>query len=140
MPPTTPPSLSWPSGHVNVTLVERANQDAKSEMGWDEFQAQKYRAWEHHCALTVLACWFIVQTKLHWARTASADSALAQEFAVEVLPNLSVANVRVLLRAVMPLPQLSPGEAAEQVARHLLNRHRSRQSRLKKKRLQRIQM
>ena len=28
-------------------FVERANQDAKSETGWDEFQAQKYRAWEH---------------------------------------------------------------------------------------------
>jgi hypothetical protein len=34
-------------------FVERSIQDAKSELGWDEFQALKYRAWEHHLALTI---------------------------------------------------------------------------------------
>jgi SRSO17 transposase len=29
-------------------FVERTFQDAKSELGWDELQAQTYRAWEHH--------------------------------------------------------------------------------------------
>ena len=44
-------------------VIERANQDAKSELGWDEWQAQKYRAWDHHLALTVLsASWFIAAT------------------------------------------------------------------------------
>jgi hypothetical protein len=39
-------------------FIERSNQDAKSELGWDELQAHKYQAWEHHLALTVLAlCW-----------------------------------------------------------------------------------
>jgi SRSO17 transposase len=33
-------------------FIERANQDAKSEIGWDELRAQKYRAWEPHLALT----------------------------------------------------------------------------------------
>ena len=33
-------------------FVERVIQDAKEEQGWDEFQAQKYLAWEHHTALT----------------------------------------------------------------------------------------
>jgi SRSO17 transposase len=28
-------------------FVERSIQDAKSELGWDEFQAQELRAWEH---------------------------------------------------------------------------------------------
>src|SRR3990172_7673797 len=40
-------------------FIERANQEAKSEIGWDEFQAQKYRGWDHHLALTILASWFI---------------------------------------------------------------------------------
>ena len=40
-------------------FIERANQETKSEIGWDEFQAQKYRGWEHHLALTILANWFI---------------------------------------------------------------------------------
>jgi SRSO17 transposase len=44
-------------------FVERANQDTKSETGWAELQAQKYRAWEHHLAMTILATWFIAQTK-----------------------------------------------------------------------------
>ena len=40
-------------------FIERSNQDAKSEFGWDEFQAIKYKAWEHHLALTIMASWFI---------------------------------------------------------------------------------
>jgi SRSO17 transposase len=36
-------------------LIERSHQDAKDELGWDEFQARKYRAWGHHLALTILA-------------------------------------------------------------------------------------
>jgi hypothetical protein len=35
-------------------FVERSIQDAKSELGWDEFQAIKYRTWEHQLALTML--------------------------------------------------------------------------------------
>ena len=48
--------------------IERANQDAKSEAGWDELQAQKYGPWEHHLALTILATWFVVETNLDRAR------------------------------------------------------------------------
>lgn len=114
-------------------LVERANQDAKSEMGWDELQAQKYLAWEHHLALTVLATWFVAQTKLEWAAQYARDPALPPQLAVEVLPALSVANVRTLLRAVMPLPQLTPEAAAALVVEHLVNRSRSRKSRMKSK-------
>jgi len=36
-------------------FTERTYQDAKSELGWADFQAQKYRAWEHHTALTAAA-------------------------------------------------------------------------------------
>ncbi|MGD0708454.1 MAG: hypothetical protein ABSA51_08375 [Anaerolineaceae bacterium] len=35
-------------------FVERVIQDSKDEVGADEFQAQKYIAWEHHTALTVI--------------------------------------------------------------------------------------
>ena len=45
-------------------FVERANQEAKSELGWDELQARKYLAWEHHLALTVLASWFIAANQI----------------------------------------------------------------------------
>lgn len=115
-------------------FVERSNQDAKSEVGWDEFQAQKFRAWEHQLALTILATWFIAQTKHEWAQTYARDAALAQELQVDQLPALSVANVRELLQAVLPLPQLSPAEATRLVIQHLVNRAHSTASRLRTQR------
>jgi hypothetical protein len=112
-------------------LVERSNEDAKSELGWDEFQAQKYVAWQHHVALTVLASWFVAQTKLEWAQTTDRDPDVARGFEVDVLPALSMANVRTLLQAVLPLPHLTPQQATDLVITHLINRTRSRKSRLK---------
>jgi SRSO17 transposase len=128
-PESTVGELAWLK--CQRYFVERANQDAKSELGWDEFQAQKYRAWEHEVALTVLASWFIAETKLDWASQFARDPGLAQEFAVEVLPRLSTANVREMLRATMPLPQLTPEQATDLVVEHLVNRTRARKSRLK---------
>jgi len=112
-------------------FAERANQDSKTEIGWDEFQAQKYRAWDHQLALTVLGSWFIAETKLDWAKESARDPELARQFEVEVLPMLSVASVRELLRAVMPLAQLTPKQATELVVKHLVNRTRSKKSRIK---------
>lgn len=115
-------------------FVERVIQDAKDEQGWDEFQAQKYLAWEHHTALTACALWFIATTKLSWAEECQRDPELVQQLEVEVLPALSTANVREMLRSVMPLPQLSPEEAQSQVIKHLVNRSRSTASRLRHRR------
>lgn len=113
-------------------FIERSNQDAKSELGWDEFQAIKYRAWEHHLAFTILASWFVTETQLDWARDHPRDPFLLEQYEIDALPNLSLANVRTLLRAVMPLPQLSAAQAAALVVEHLDNRTRSRKSRLHK--------
>lgn len=118
-------------------FVERTIQDAKSELGWDECQAFKYRAWEHHLALTIMAAWFITQTRLEWQAHYAADPQVQELLEVDELPVLSVANVRELLRATMPLRQLSIAQAQELIAQHLLNRARSRKSRLKKQRGQR---
>ena len=112
-------------------FTERTFEDAKTEIGWDEFQAQKYRAWEHHLALTAAALWFIAQTKMVWAQMYRRDPELAHQLEVEVLPALSTANVRELLKAVLPLPQLTPQEAMDLVITHLINRARSTRSRLK---------
>jgi len=113
-------------------FVECSIQDAKSELGWDEFQAIKYRAWEHQLALTILASWFIAETRLDWQAEYARDPTLTQDYEMDQLPALSVANVRELLRAAMPLPHLSPEQAALLVVKHLDNRTRSRRSRLKK--------
>ena len=112
-------------------FVERVLEDAKDECGWDEFQAQKYLAWQHHTALTACALWFIAKQKLKWAAECARDPDLVQHFQIDVLPALSTANVRSLLKAVLPLPELSKEEARRQVAQHLVNRSRSKASRLR---------
>lgn len=113
-------------------FIERSNQDAKSELGWGEFQGIKYRGWQHHLAFTILASWFITETRLDWAADHPRDPFLLEHYGTDVLPNLSLANVRTLLRAAMPLPQLSPEQAAALVVEHLDNRTRSRTSRLRR--------
>ena len=104
------------------------------KVNWDEFQAIKYRGWKHHLALTILASWFIAEIKLDWMARIQRDPALLETFQVDVLPLLSVANVRELLRAAMPRRQLTTEEATRLVIKHLVNRTRSRRSRLKKQR------
>lgn len=113
-------------------FVERSIHDAKSELGWDDFQATKFLAWEHQLALTILAAWFVAETKLDWIIDHPRDPALLDDYQVEVLPALSMANVRTLLCAALPLPQLSLTDAAALVVQHLDNRTRSRKSRLKR--------
>ena len=135
--PDTPlETMAWRKSHRY--FMERSNQDAKSELGWDEFQATKYRAWEHQLALTILASWFVAETRLDWMTRYERDPVLLAQYEVEVLPLLSVGNVRELLRAAMPLPQLSPQEAAALVVEHLVNRTLSRKSRLRMQRIPQI--
>lgn len=115
-------------------FAERIFQDAKSEGGWDELVARKYRSWMHHTALDALALWFIAETKLDWEQAHPRDPELKCQLEVEELPALSMANVRELLQAVLPLKQLSPEEATRLVLKHLVHRSRSTRSRLKAQR------
>lgn len=126
---TSTSQLIESSCHRQIT--ERVYQDAKVELGWDDFQARKYRAWEHHLALTAAALWFIAEVKLTYRETYPRDPELANQLAVAVLPTLSVANVRDLLQAVLPLPQFTPDQARSLVATHLVNRAHATSSRLK---------
>ena len=131
--------LNDPASTSEITLIkascqrcwiERTFQDAKSELGWDEFRAQKYQAWEHHFALTALALWFIAKVKMKWQKQHPRDQELCMDLGVEVLPPLSASNVRELLQAVLPLPELSPSQARNIVASHFVRRARSTASRL----------
>jgi|SRR5215207_142847 len=120
--------LAW--GKCQRFFIEVTNREAKSEAGWDELRAQKFPAWEHQLALSCLATWFIAQTKLDWRTAYPRDPALVKELRVDQLPQLSMANIRELLRAVMPLPRLTVERATDLVVEHLVNRTRSRKSRL----------
>jgi hypothetical protein len=109
------------------SVVERAFEDATSELGWDAFQAQKDRASDHHLAL-----WFIAQTKLEWAPLDERDPELARQSEVKVLPVRSTANVRELLKATLPLRRLTPQEATALVSEQLIRRARSNRQPLEK--------
>ncbi len=115
-------------------FAERTFQDAKTETGWDELVARKYRAWMHHTALSALALWFAATTKLDWAMQYPPDSQLAHQLQVPVLPALSTSNIRELLKAVLPLKRLSPQKATQLVIKHLVSRARSTSCRLKNQR------
>ena len=117
-------------------FVERTFQDAKTEAGWDELVARKYRAFLHHTALNALALWFAAETKLDWAAQYPPDTSLATQLEVEQLPALSIANIRELLKAVLPLKQLSPEQARQLVVKHLVDRSHSIRCRLKTQRRQ----
>ncbi len=112
-------------------FVERTFQDAKDELGWAEFEARKYRAWEHHLALTAAALWFAAQTKLEWERECRRDIRLALETGVPALPALSTANLRELMRAALPLSPPTLAEASLSVVKRLVQRARSIGSRLR---------
>ena len=109
-------------------FVERTFQDEKSEFGWDELVARKYRAWVHHAALDALALYFVMSVRRLWAKKYPRSEELKKEFSIPKLPALSVANIRMLLLAVMPLHQLTPAQALDLVEIHLDNRAGSTRS------------
>jgi SRSO17 transposase len=113
-------------------FVERTFQDEKSELGWDELVAQKYRAWMHHAALAALALYFVMSVRRRWAEKYPRAEELKEEYGVPKLPALSVANIRELLAAVMPLERFTPEQAMRVVIGHLENRADSTSSRCHK--------
>ncbi len=119
----------WRSGRY---FVERTFQDAKTECGWDELVARKYRAFMHHTALDALALWFMAETKLDFLKLYPRDESLMSQLELEQLPGLSIANIRELLKAVLPLEQLTPEQAVALVVKHLVARASATRCRTKK--------
>ena len=77
-------------------------------------QVKNFGRREVRRAMTILARWFIVKTRLDWeahaahcATKCARDPELLHLYEIDILPALSVTNVRTLLRPALPLPQLS---------------------------------
>jgi len=119
----------WRAGRY---FVERTFQDAKTECGWDELVARKFRAFMHHTALDALALWFMAETKLDFLKLYPRDETLISQLELEQLPALSIANIREMLKAVLPLKQLTPEQAVALVVKHLVARASVTRCRLKK--------
>ena len=112
-------------------FVERAFQDAKSELGWDELMAVKYRSYMHHVALVALALWFVVTILLFWLGGNRRDFYLCRQLNVRILPQLSAANIAILFRVALHLSPRTIEEGIFIVMKLLIGRARSTGCRLR---------
>ena len=87
--------------------VERALQDAKSQVGMADYQIQGWKAWHHHMTMVLLAMLFILETKIN----------CRQSYDI-----LSAADIKNLLYHFLPKRQISK----EELLRQMEIRHRKR--------------
>jgi SRSO17 transposase len=114
-------------------FVERTIQDCKSELGFDELQALKYRALMHTLALCSVALLYMADLKMKLRQGQSDIREVQEQFPdVQRLPDLSLSNVKELLKATFQLPTLNKKQAVDLVVGHLFRRTCSTQSRQKK--------
>ena len=131
-PPTE--KLAMAKARAERYFVERTIQDCKSELGFDELQAIKYTALMHTLALCSIALLYMADMKMQFRQKFQHGETVQKQFPdLKTLPDLSLSNVKELLKAAFPLPQLSKEQAVDLVVEHLFGRTRSTQSRQKKK-------
>lgn len=112
-------------------FVERTIQDTKSELGWDELQALKYRAYMHTLALCAMALVFMADIKIDQRKDYVKPTIVKEELNIPQLPDLSLANVKELLKSIFPLQQLSKEQAVQKVINTLFKRAKATQSKHK---------
>lgn len=87
--------------------VERAFQEAKSELGMSDYQVRKWNAWHHHMALVMLSLAFLVKERILYK----------QEY-----PLLSARDIRLMIIAML----LNDPEAVDKKISQLKRRHEKR--------------
>jgi SRSO17 transposase len=105
-----PSETSWERlGYMQAQRfwIERAFQDAKSELGMAQYEVRTWKGWHHHMALVCLAMLFVTKERL-----------LAQEDT----PLLSARDIVELLDVYLPRRHRDP----EEVLRIMQFRHRQR--------------
>lgn len=120
--------LTLAQWRANRYFVERTIQECKSELGFDELQALKYRAYMHTLALCALALVFLADTKLEQRGLYKPQVTVQNELKIPQLPDLSLANVKELLKTAFPLPQLSKQQAVDLVINTLFIRTKNTKS------------
>jgi SRSO17 transposase len=101
-------AMAWYQGQR--FKVEQSFQEAKQELGMDDYQVRGWRAWHHHVTITLMAMNFLLDAKLR----------LGHEY-----PGLSLRGVRELF--VAQLPRCDFKTVLEQVARRAHQQHRARE-------------
>jgi SRSO17 transposase len=80
--------MRWP--------VELAFEESKTELGMDHYETRSWLGWQHHMVLVMLAHHFLVWVRVRWS---------------ECAPALTLAQVRLLLMSVIPMPVLNAEQA-----------------------------
>lgn len=87
--------------------VERAFQEAKSELGMSDYQVRKWDAWHHHMALVMLSLSFIVKERMLYK---------------DDCPLLSCRDIRLMIIAML----LNDSAAVDKKIAQMENRHKQR--------------
>lgn len=90
-------------------FVERAFQDAKSNVGLDHYQVRGWQAWHHHMTMVMLAMLYMLETRLTNKKA---------------YPLLSCGDIEELLSHFLPRKDITE----EEVLRQMETRHRQRQA------------
>jgi SRSO17 transposase len=88
--------------------VERTFQDAKGELGLSDYQVRKWRSWQHHHVLVMMACLYLLKTRIENE---------------ENYPLLSVRDARILI--IISL--FGTQEQLQKRMQQMASRHKKRQ-------------
>jgi len=80
--------------------VERSFQDAKSEIGMDEYQVRNWLSWHHHMTLVMMSMLFMLEVK---------------NIGKNEFPLLSTADIRILLAYFLPKRDITEKEVLLQM-------------------------
>ncbi|MBW1699924.1 MAG: hypothetical protein JRH18_19470 [Deltaproteobacteria bacterium] len=89
--------------------IERSFQDSKMQCGLGEYQVRKWRSWQHHLAMVMVAMLFILEQRL-----------LSKEFD----PLISCSNIVQILSFLLPKRAVT----IDEVFRQMKVQHKRRQA------------
>ena len=114
-------------------FVERVFQDAKSDLGWDELVACKYRSWMHHVALVALGLWFVGLLLMALRQDSERRKpSLCRQLRLNVLPSLSISSIRLMFQSALYFSVFEHEECLHVIMKTLINRANSTRCRLQK--------
>lgn len=87
--------MRWP--------IETCFEEGKQEIGLGDYQVRSWTGWHHHMTMCILAHFFLVRLKLNLQ---------------EDIPALTLAQVILLLKATLPMPEFDPEFALEIIGYH----------------------
>ena len=93
--------------------IERAIEDAKSDLGLADYEVRGYLGWNHHMAMTILAMLFLMEMQDEWLSDA---------------PLLTLTDVREILIEIMPRRKLGPNEILNLIEQKHKARHSAKRS------------